>query len=349
MKRTLLILLVCFNYLALSAQDEHFSQFYAMPIQMNPALAGAYEGTYRMSLIYRDQWSNNLDSPYKTIAAGGDTRFKVDFGNKNFKDHFGVGLYFTSDRVAEFQSFSNQVAGYFAYHKKLTDRVPSYLGAGIKLGVIQRNINYDNLTFQDQFNQINAFEGFTSETLPPNNLGFFDTSFGLNYFVNADKTRYYAGFAIHHLTNPNISFFSRIDNPNPNLDLSETLDSRYVFHLSMDTEIQYRLELQPRVIYQSQGNDNQLDIGTNIKYTFESLNSGLVLGMWVTAINDLDGTHLENITPLLGLIQGNFIFGFSYDIHLRDTFNTPFGFNTFEFSIRFSGEHVNDANFCPTF
>ena len=44
---------------AIKAQDEHFSQFYAIPVQMNPALAGASNGTYRISAINRDQWNNN--------------------------------------------------------------------------------------------------------------------------------------------------------------------------------------------------------------------------------------------------------------------------------------------------
>jgi len=331
------------------AQDERFSQFFAIPVQLNPALTGAYEGTYRMSLVYRDQWNNSLDTPYKTFAVGGDTKVGLNFAS-NSKDHFGVGLFFTSDRVAEFQANTNNIAGYFAYHKKLTERNPSYIGAGIKLGVIQRNINYDNLTFGDTFDQINAFEGPTSEILPPNNIGFFDASIGLNYYINIDKkTKYYAGFAYHHLTNPNISFFNRLNNPNPNLDLSETLLSRYTFHFSMDKLIKYNLEWQPRFVYQTQGQSTILSIGSNVQYNLKQSSTGLVLGLWVSGVKDLQGSRLESLTPLVGLIYEGFILGMSYDVPMTDTFETPFNFNTFELSIRYSGEHQNDAIFCPTF
>lgn len=331
------------------AQDEHFSQFYAVPIQFNPALAGTHQGSYRLSAIYRDQWSNNLDSPYSTFATGLDTQFKMKFGSKTTDDHFGLGLYFVSDRVAVFQANTNHVSTFFAYHKRLSKRIPSYLGAGVKLGVVQRNINYDNLTFQDQFNQINGFDLPTGETLPPNNFGYFDMSFGLNYYIELENTTYYAGLAAHHFTNPSTSFYAKLQAPNPSIDISQKLDTRLVFHLSMDQKLSYQVALQPRFVYQQQGEDNQLDLGTNIEYTFESQKTALILGIWLTMINDLDGMHPDNITPLLGIRQGQFILGFSYDVSLRDTFDSPFGFNTFEFSIRYSGHVDNETSFCPTF
>ncbi len=352
MMRILTLIILCFLSVIteMSSQDEHFSQFYAIPIHMNPALAGAYQGTYRMTAVFRDQWNNALESPFKTFAAGGDTRFDLNFGKLKTKDHLGLGLFFVSDRVSEYQSSVNKVSAYFAYHKRLGDKIPSYLGAGMKLGVIQRNINYDNITFQDQFNQINEFNLPTGEVLPPNNIGGVDISLGLNYYINPDRTtRYYIGLAAHHLTNPNISYFNRPQNPNPLIDLSQTLDSKYVFHLSMDKELKYRLDLQPRFVYQVQRDNTQYDLGSNIQYTFKSLESALILGMWLTIIDDLDGIHVENLTPLLGIKKGMFIFGMSYDIHLRDTFHSTFGFNTFEFSIRFIGEHDNESTFCPTF
>ncbi|NNE27741.1 MAG: PorP/SprF family type IX secretion system membrane protein, partial [Saprospiraceae bacterium] len=186
--------LLVLGQIALNGQDEHFSQFFAIPIHMNPALTGAYDGTYRMTAIYRDQWNGALESPYKTFAAGGDTKLDLNFGSLESDDHFGLGLFFVSDRVAEFQASTNKISGYMSYHKKFGDKIPSYLGAGFKFGVIQRNINYDNINFQDQFNQIDDFTEPTSEVLPPNNIGAFDISLGLNYYIKMENdTRYYVG------------------------------------------------------------------------------------------------------------------------------------------------------------
>lgn len=347
--RILIILLSLSFFNSLTAQDEHFSQFFALPMHMNPALTGAYEGTYRMTAIYRDQWSNNIDTPYKTFAAGGDTRFKMNFGKRSTNDHFGLGLFFVSDRVAEFQTNTTKVSGYFSYHKQLNELNNSFLSVGTKFGIIQRNINYDNIFFQDQFNQIDRFDNPTAENLPPNNLGVADISVGINYYFNHEETNFYAGIAAHHITQPNISYFNREEGINPNIDVTSQLSSRIAAHFSIDKKLTYNWYVQPRIVYQFQQEDNQLDLGTNVEYKFRDKEMSLIFGTWITYLNDLNGGRFDQFTPLLGIRQGLFIFGFSYDIPLQDTFQSELGLNSFEFSIRFSGIHSNDDRFCPTF
>lgn len=349
MKKGLLLFSLLLLACVARTQDEKFSQFYALPIQINPALTGAYEGTYRLTAVYRDQWYNNLGSSFKTFAAGGDTRFQLNIGNQKQKDHFGVGLFFVSDKVSAYQANSNRISAYFAYHKKLGERNPSYLGAGLQMGINQRNINYDNLTFGDQFNQLDAFDQATMENLPPNNIGIFDISLGLNYYFNVKKSKIYLGVAGHHLNTPNLSYFAGLDNINPSTITDQKLSQRYVAHVSADLPLQYKLELQPRLIYQQQGSDNSLSMGTNIEKLFQHREMGIVFGMWLNILSDLDGTRLSHVTPLVGLLKGGFTFGLSYDWGLQDVGQDPFHLNTFEFSIRFSGETFNDQGFCPSF
>ena len=62
------VITVCALIVSVSAQDAYFTQFYANPLELNPALTGAVEGTYRVSLSYRDQWSGLVDNPYKTFG-----------------------------------------------------------------------------------------------------------------------------------------------------------------------------------------------------------------------------------------------------------------------------------------
>ena len=342
------LLCLCYSLVS-SAQDEHFSQFYALPMHMNPALTGAYEGTYRMNLVYRSQWASTLTTPFRTIAVGGDTRIPVKIRKKETGDHLGIGLLFVNDEVAEFQASANKLSTYAAYHKKLGKKNKSFLGAGVTIGLIQRNINYANLTFQDQFNQLDGFTLNTTESLPPNNFGRIDLSLGVNYFVELPKSTFYIGVGYHHFNNSSFSFFSQLDPPPADVDITQVLNQKLTAHISIDRKLSYEWSLQPRVIYQTQGIHNQLDVGTNLEYTFKSRNTSLFFGMWATGLSDLEGFHVENITPLLGIRQGQFILGLSYDIHLRDIFDSVFGYDTFELSIRFSGVHENSNGFCPTF
>src|SRR6188508_2578792 len=56
----------------LSAQtDPHFTQNYTYPMYINPAMAGQSSGDYRVSAIYRSQWSS-MGSPYRTTGLSAD-------------------------------------------------------------------------------------------------------------------------------------------------------------------------------------------------------------------------------------------------------------------------------------
>jgi hypothetical protein len=74
MKKILFSLLFSFNCLVLLAQDPTFTQFYANPVYLNPALAGS-SGCPRVALNYRNQWPQ-LTGNYVTYAASYDSYFK---------------------------------------------------------------------------------------------------------------------------------------------------------------------------------------------------------------------------------------------------------------------------------
>ena len=57
----------------LSAQDTHFSQFYASPLNLNPALTGVNDGTYRIAGIYRNQ-DRSFTTPYVTYFGPAHTK-----------------------------------------------------------------------------------------------------------------------------------------------------------------------------------------------------------------------------------------------------------------------------------
>ena len=59
LKKLLLTVLIVVSigiFADVNAQDPHFSQFYASPLLLNPALTGAFPGNVRASGSYREQW-----------------------------------------------------------------------------------------------------------------------------------------------------------------------------------------------------------------------------------------------------------------------------------------------------
>src|SRR5918993_2827834 len=66
-----ILLLFCVLMLALdssvTAQDPQFSQFYAAPLYLNPAMAGS-TGQARAGINYRNQWPA-IDANFTTMSA----------------------------------------------------------------------------------------------------------------------------------------------------------------------------------------------------------------------------------------------------------------------------------------
>src|SRR6201996_7040423 len=51
--------------------DPHFSQYYAYPLWLNPALTGVFNGDVRLNINTRQQWSNVSDG-YNTGGISAD-------------------------------------------------------------------------------------------------------------------------------------------------------------------------------------------------------------------------------------------------------------------------------------
>ncbi|MEL7021553.1 MAG: PorP/SprF family type IX secretion system membrane protein, partial [Bacteroidota bacterium] len=174
-------ILSCIALIA-TAQDKHFTQFYAAPLTLNPALTGTFDGRYRFSTIYRDQWRKVLDNPYQTFAAGLDLRFPVSGAVRSpYDDAAGIGLLFFTDVVPSIEFRTTQIALSGAFHKALTTQDNQYLSLGFQFGLTQRSIGYSNLTFNDQFNGTSGYSDLSEENLPENNFAFSDIAVGLNY------------------------------------------------------------------------------------------------------------------------------------------------------------------------
>ena len=73
----------------LRAQDVVFSQFYANPLYLNPALAGNASDP-RLTFNFRNQWPA-LNASFVTYSAGFDQHFDALSG--------GVGLHVLTDQI----------------------------------------------------------------------------------------------------------------------------------------------------------------------------------------------------------------------------------------------------------
>jgi len=92
MLRILLFSVLVFLIVGLNkiwAQDAQFSQFYAAPLYLNPAFAGAAQEA-RVGINYRNQWPQIDEANFETISAYFDTYF--------YESNSGVGLIINRDK-----------------------------------------------------------------------------------------------------------------------------------------------------------------------------------------------------------------------------------------------------------
>lgn len=349
MKKILSLSILLLFLINVSAQDRLFSQFYASPLTLNPALTGAFEGKYRVSAIYRDQWAAALDDPYSTFSTALDLRWRIGEVKSKYKDFAAVGLLFYNDKAGalDFSTTSILVSG--AYHKALDIKNTQYISLGFQLGIAQKNINYADVTFEDQFNGTTGFSNPTNERLPDNNFAFGDYSVGLNYVFSPQysKTRFFVGGAIHHFTEPSVSFYHK---SNPETTLPDNkLDARYSVQLSAYLPATDGIQLQPRVIFDKQGNHLKLDGGLNVRInTSDYRNIALHVGAYARPVQDFDESfRVDALIALLGIEFNNVLIGMSYDLNLGEL--SDFNRRTFEFSVAYLGEYEDDVILCPKF
>ncbi len=333
------------------AQDPQFSQYYGAPLHLNPALTGGFDARYRVSAIYRDQWSGPLEQAIKTFGAGLDLRFDLP-GGVFAGDAAAVGLQFVTDQAGSLNLSTNSISLSTAFHKLLGQSNRTYISAGAQFSTVQRNLLYKDLVFQDQFDGVDQYIGATGEDLPANNYSFGDFSAGLNYFsAPSDALSIFLGAAMHHIVEPEVSFYKKDEDENQQLLSQSQLYRKYSFHGGVTARINDNIDVSPRTFVLRQGSHMAINIGNNFIIeppTTDAFN--FHVGAWVRMVQDLNSSFTPDMVGFLaGMGIGNLLIGLSYDVNLQDIVNYQTGQGAFEVSISYFGDYQDEGSICPTF
>ncbi len=328
-----------------TAQDARFSQYYNSPWTLNPAMTGVFNGRYRVVANYRDQWNSFLSpNPFRTYAAAFDMRYAIV--NDDYVA-FGIGGMHDEAGQSSFQQ--NRAHLGFSYLKQLSGGRYSndhYLSAGVQLGVGQNSMNWDNLWFSNQFNggtelpDVNLSSGETNQNTSTN--AFMDFNAGLMWYVLTDNEGFfYAGGAINHVNQPNISFLDEAD---------AKLFPRWNLHVGGQLPMTDNLYLQPGLQVMRQRAAFETDLGANIRYTNHDRNElGLRAGAWARVGNKLDkGFQMDAVTFLAMFELQRWSLGLSYDVTVSSLTRANNSRGAFELSlIYYHPEHRRSRVKCP--
>ncbi len=326
------------------AQDQHFTQFFASPLTLNPALTGTFGGKYRVAFIYRDQ------EPYKTFAGAIDLRFNMANIGKRYKDAFGVGVVFYNDKVPDVGYSNNQINLSGGFHKSLSPKNDQFLSLGAQAGISQRNFGYQNLFFEDQFGGSSGYDNPTAEILPENNFAFADFAVGINYSYAPERQMgVFAGASMHHIMEPETSFF--IDEDNPELSNSSPLLRKYSAYVSLSIPVTEGIQVHPRGLFYNQGPHLAVNAGSNIRFLIDEFSgTALHVGGWVRPVgNENNSFSLDAVVGMVGIEFNNFLLGMSYDAKMNALGNLRNRRGAIEISIAYLGEYEDEVVLCPKF
>jgi len=286
--------------LSVTAQDPHFSQFFASPLTLNPAFTGKFSGSWRLAANHRDQWPS-IPKAYVTTSASID--FPILKSRIPENDVFGVGVSGLTDASANNILKLNYGSVSMSYHKSLDENGYSTIGAGFQATYSSLNLDVSKLTFEDMLTQ-NGFTGTTSDIITNgNNQSYFDVNAGLLYSGSTNgQNNFYLGASMYHINRPKVGFN----------DKNWYLSGRISIHGGGSFPISDQLTIHTSLIHQMQNKASETTVGAalaiNLNPGEETANSSIYIGSWVR-FNDA-------IVPYVGLEFGGLRIGASYDFNI---------------------------------
>lgn len=278
-----------FSVTRVSGQDAVFSQFYANPVYLNPALAGNVICP-RIALNYRNQYPA-LGGNYVTYNASADMYIKALSG--------GMAVIATSDKTGPLNSFSGDLV--YSYHLRITEKLR--MNAALQAGYFQYKLNWDELVFEDMIVPSTG-EIVSGSEVQPEKLSIGDVDFSTGLVLGYDE-RFYFGAAAHHITNPDMAFYQGNIS---RLATRFTIHAGGIFNLkeAIPGRENDNFSISPNIVYMQQGDFHQLNGGMYLNfYPF-------VTGLWLRH-------NFENpdaAIAMLGFQQPTFKIGYSYDFTL---------------------------------
>ncbi len=328
--RNLLLTAACLLALGrASAQvDPHFSQYYAYPLYLNPAMTGLIDGDMRVNLNYRNQW-NNITNPFTTAGVSAEW-----VTNKNI--NVGVNILNQSAGDAGYNYFTGYASVAYTGVKFGAQQM-THLTLGIQGGLMNRRFDPSKFQWGSQYNPLTGYDpnAPSNETLTRTSSSVFDANFGaLLYDANPNhKVNAYLGAAVAHLTQPSDPFLATNN---------YHLPMRYTIHGGARFIVSDEFSITPNALYMRQGNADETMVGAYAQMVITEL-SDLMLGA--------DYRVKDALVPYLGFRYQDITVGLSYDVNASSLTRLATGSNAFELSLSYTAHkkrvYPKEHFFCP--
>ncbi|MFI5156491.1 MAG: PorP/SprF family type IX secretion system membrane protein [Chitinophagales bacterium] len=306
------IVIISFLLIALDqtlwAQDPAFSQFFASPLTLNPALTGKFSGVFRAAGNYRNQWPT-INNAFITSTISLDGSILHDKLPET--DLWGLGLMVMTDKTGNGILNSNYVALSTSYYKALDEDGLNQLGIGFQGTYASKRLDGTKLNFEDELDQQGGWTIPSAEIIDGSqiSLSYFDFNAGALFNGSSNgANNYYLGASIYHINRPKESFTG---NGQYTLHPRVTVHGGASFPLSSANSMNY---IHFSGLFSQQANAIDFVFGGAWSVNLNNNDAdpiNLYLGTWARFNNLTDA-----IIPYVGLDFGAFTLGMSYDINV---------------------------------
>ncbi|GAA4339799.1 hypothetical protein GCM10023149_50750 [Mucilaginibacter gynuensis] len=290
---TLAVLLQLGAASQLKAQiDPHFSQYYAYPLWLNPALTGVFNGDTRINANFKSQWAS-IGNAYKTGAISADFRPT---------ERVGVGINIVNQAAGSAGYNYFAAYGSFGYNIAVSEDGNKKVNFGVQAGIINRSFDMNKLQLGSQYDPSTGynpnmpnFENFASSSAT-----VFDASAGVFYYDGdpSSTANFFGGVSVAHLT--------RSKDPFAVEGINSKLPLRYNVHAGIRIKAGESFDLIPHAIYVRQNKSEIKAFGGYTEIKMQNDN-GLILG----AMYRVNDAAVANV----GYHVNSLIIGASYDFN----------------------------------
>lgn len=270
------------------AQDPAFTQFYANPLYLNPAMAGS-ANCPRISMNHRNQWSN---------IKGNFLSNSISIDKNVEKLNGGIGLQVLNDEQGEGVIKSTQVNAIYSYQLQVSRKLTVL--TGIQASYQQKGLDKSKLQFGDQIDPNYGFILDSKEDfdLIAESVSYTDVSLGMMAFTK----KFFFGLALHHISQPDDSYIEE-----------SYLPRRFTLHTGANISVGRSKNMglvmdgpfiTPNIMYLKQAGAEQLNVGMSL--TNESLSGGMYYRS--------NFSNPDAILAVIGYEANGVRLGYSYDL-----------------------------------
>ncbi|MGK0390033.1 MAG: type IX secretion system PorP/SprF family membrane protein [Maribacter sp.] len=328
------------------AQDSHYTQYNLSPLTLNPSLTGSFEGTFRVGVLYRDQWRSVIGS---NAFATPSVYIDVPINGFGKRDWIGLGVSLLNDRAGTVALTRTRFMGSLAYHIPIGSKGNTVISLGGQAGLEQRRVDKSAAETEES---INAGTGAGSGVDLMNNIGddkisFGDYNAGLTLRSKLNKNLDFTlGFSMLHLSQPEYTLYSDATAASLTGD-EKSLSRTAVGHAQFNAHLTPKWTLSPSFLYQAISSADEVNLQLMAGHHFNEEKD--------ITLNFGTGYRLRDaVSALVGFDYKGFKLGVAYDFNVSDLSTASANRGGFELAASYIAKIrkpvvVKPVIFCPRF